>query len=664
MSQGSDIFLPKPQIALNLGITGHRLNGLRNNKPAIVNDALHSVYAMLLHSVEALRKEVCGTIYADKPPIFRVVSALAEGADRLASDAAPPEWHIAAVLPMPRDEYARDFEQSADEPSSKAEFLRLLARAESVTELPLLDERDVGSSDARAEHYHALGIFLIRQIDLLIAVWDGQAARGPGGTGDVVALAIQRKTPVIWIDPENASPPRILYSLNSSGVHTCHPFDNSSCAALIKGILAPPAIRKRRTHGHGEEAADPGSITRMSTLPEYFAAPWPKHLFLPFAYNLLRAVSGVGRWRWPISYGAFADFAKGWGKSFESMAEAPERGFSERLNSVLMPRSVWADVLAWRYGMIYRSAYITIFLLAGLSVPVGLCYLYFLESPSILGIKAIFVCIELVIIATIVMLVRQGVKRNWHGAWLETRELAELLRQGKWLSRVGGLREFLSPTGGEESVPAWYARATFREIGLPHGLLDTEYLRQVLTATSSFEIAEQRGYHFANAVNLGKIQNFLHRKGDACFYATIGFLFFYLLAWAIDHISIAALAAEPEKALPHGGTATHSHGLLHELLEYWIKPTVSIAAAGLPALGAALSGIRAQGDFEGFAERSRATHAALAEIEGRIDTLLDSGVTISVDAATEVLMMTTYIMTQDVNAWRQLYYAKRLVLPA
>jgi len=99
-------------------------------------------------------------------------------------------------------------------------------------------------------------------------------------------------------------------------------------------------------------------------------------------------------------------------------------------------------------------------------------------------------------------------------------------------------------------------------------------------------------------------------------------------------------------------------------LEYWIKPTVSIAAAGLPALGAALSGIRAQGDFEGFAERSRATHAALAEIENRIDTLLNSSVTISVDAATEVLMMTTYIMTQDVNAWRQLYYAKRLVLPA
>ena len=35
--------------------------------------------------------------------------------------------------------------------------------------------------------------------EVLIAIWDGQPARGPGGTAEVVALARDRNLPVAWI---------------------------------------------------------------------------------------------------------------------------------------------------------------------------------------------------------------------------------------------------------------------------------------------------------------------------------------------------------------------------------------------------------------------------------------------------------------------------------
>ena len=42
-------------------------------------------------------------------------------------------------------------------------------------------------------------------VDTLIAVWDGQPARGYGGTADVVNEARRRGTPVLIVWPDGAS---------------------------------------------------------------------------------------------------------------------------------------------------------------------------------------------------------------------------------------------------------------------------------------------------------------------------------------------------------------------------------------------------------------------------------------------------------------------------
>ena len=662
--------MPKPRMALQVGITGHRSNKLeRDNLPAIER-ALRTIYEMIDKAAFKIALETQDRIYAKAAPLIRVVSGLAEGADRIAVTAAPADWRLEAVLPMPRAEYARDFLGSAPASNSNTEFERLLAGAASVTELPLLPGLDVREDAGRAEHYHALAEFLVRQIDLLLAVWDGQQAGGPGGTAWVIAHALKGGRPVLWIDSNEAAAPRLLLAVDAVAPidHKWRPLDAAAVERVLRDILMPPVPPVPAHDQHLEaddDEAEPAAVETAGELPSYFGLGWPKPLRLPFAYNLLRWLSGAGRWSWPIAYPGYDDLAKSWDGFFATVAEPSSHAVAEfngRLRSILLPRSIWADALAWYYGHLYRSAYVSIFFLAGLAVPVGLCYLFFLQSPRVLDIKAGFVAVELMIIWTVVTVVGRGVRNRWHAVWLETRELSELLRLGRSLAYVGALRDFVAAPypGTRESLPSWYVRATFREIGLPSGVLDAGYLRHVLSAELSTEIKEQRDYHSANARNLEKIHHVLHHKGNDCFQATIYLLALYLAFWGVDLFLRLTTAHAGESA----ADVMHPEGMFHEFLEYYLKPVVSIAAAGLPALGAALSGIRAQGDFDGFAQRSAATYRELGEVEQQIGALLAAPDQIDLKAATGVLLTVTHVMAKDVSAWQQLYVSKLLTLPA
>jgi hypothetical protein len=126
---------------------------------------------------------------------FTAVSALAEGADRLVARMilGTDGGDLEAPLPLPREDYARDFESD----TSRREFAELLARAREVTELP-----DLGS---RQEAYALVGRYLVDRSDALFAIWDGDASRGQGGTAEVVAYARERAMPLVWIDPRQGS---------------------------------------------------------------------------------------------------------------------------------------------------------------------------------------------------------------------------------------------------------------------------------------------------------------------------------------------------------------------------------------------------------------------------------------------------------------------------
>ena len=107
-------------------------------------------------------------------------TSLAEGADRLVADAVllgDPAARLVVVLPLPADDYRTDFADAA----SVAEFDRFLERADEV--------HVTGPVDDRIAAYERAGELIAEATEVLVAVWDGAPARGPGGTAEVVAYA-------------------------------------------------------------------------------------------------------------------------------------------------------------------------------------------------------------------------------------------------------------------------------------------------------------------------------------------------------------------------------------------------------------------------------------------------------------------------------------------
>jgi len=107
---------------------------------------------------------------------FRLLTPLAEGADRLAAEVAlASDVGLFVPLPMKRREYEKDFTTAR----SLAEFRALLALAKSHWEVPLAMGRGV---ERRTQQYAEVGDFIARNSHVLILLWDGRDNRKVGGT--------------------------------------------------------------------------------------------------------------------------------------------------------------------------------------------------------------------------------------------------------------------------------------------------------------------------------------------------------------------------------------------------------------------------------------------------------------------------------------------------
>src|SRR6195256_1083433 len=119
------IMQPLPdRLPLVIGVTGHR--DLRDEDVARLEAEVASIIARLRR--DYLKDD-------GETPII-VLSALAEGADRLVARVALAQGaRLIAPLPMPREEYGRDFEPGL-KPGNAAEFDELLAQAIAAPVMP------------------------------------------------------------------------------------------------------------------------------------------------------------------------------------------------------------------------------------------------------------------------------------------------------------------------------------------------------------------------------------------------------------------------------------------------------------------------------------------------------------------------------------------------
>ncbi|HEY6392166.1 MAG TPA: hypothetical protein VIX89_12855 [Bryobacteraceae bacterium] len=170
MEYGFDI--DRVKAALVIGVTGHR---------DIRAEDSEQLKNSVLHVLRKIRRQ-----YPSTPLIL--LSPLAEGADRLVAEVALlPEIgaRLIAPLPMPKHTYESDF---SGDPDSLKEFNRLLAQADRWFEIPLVaGEAAVSHPGPRRDvQYEAVGKYIVRESQILIALWDGVERDSVGGTAAIV----------------------------------------------------------------------------------------------------------------------------------------------------------------------------------------------------------------------------------------------------------------------------------------------------------------------------------------------------------------------------------------------------------------------------------------------------------------------------------------------
>ncbi len=624
---------PRPRLTVRVGITGHRPNKLGGPAAERIARQLNDVFAV----IDAAARDILAVsrdVYASASHAVRLVSGFAEGADQMAVQASPPGWEIEAILPFRTSEYLNDFTASAagDGRNVRAEFEASLARADTVTELVSAP----AGGEPRDKAYADAGSYQLRQIDVLVAVWDGRPPK-TGGTGAIAKNAFEGGIPVVWLSTAEEHPPRLIRGFDKRGDPIAPEADCTSgpLQATLQDMLAPPSQTVRGARR-----------SARSALAQFYREHWRASCYFP-VFDLLKRVANRQPLRFVIRSDPFETLLRGWDKFITDAPDADN--LRRRLREVLVPRYVWADALAIYFSHLYRSAYVLAYALSAVAVFIALGSLSF----DRLGAKAVWVLAELVVIGAIILMIVLGRRWRWHERWLDYRALAERLRHGRFLaciSEFGRLDEGARQReGGESSWIVWYLRASLREVGLPSAAIDATYQWRILNATLVHELRDQIEYHETNIASAQRIDHLLHRLGVICFSVTFAVLAVFLAGYLLQ----LALAQWPATAAVAGFlSATLSQ----------LKGVMIFFSAGLPALGAALAGIRVHGDFEGSKERSEHMVGALGSLEADYVAARDRE-PVREDTA-EMLIATARILSEDVAAWQQLYGRKRLTLPA
>ncbi len=115
-------------------------------------------------------------------------TSLAIGADQLFAQILRDQGiPYTAILPC------RELEKTFHTPAQLESYCRLLKNAATVETLDFIEPAEIAFFEA--------GKRVVDLADMMIAVWNGQPAKGLGGTGDAVKYALDQKKRVVHINP-------------------------------------------------------------------------------------------------------------------------------------------------------------------------------------------------------------------------------------------------------------------------------------------------------------------------------------------------------------------------------------------------------------------------------------------------------------------------------
>jgi hypothetical protein len=532
-----------PRLVVRVGVTGHRelteaarreLTGLAGALLGRVRDA-----------AAGLLEGPSGS-YAQAEPELRVVSPCAPGADQaVAAAAVDAGVRLVAPIPFPRATYLARLE-----PDDRRRGEALLAAAAAVVELD-------GAADDDEDAYRRVGEVVLDESDLLIAIWDGMAPRGPGGTGAVVEAARGLGIPVVhvpFVDGALGSP-----RLARPGSAGWDEDDRALAATLADALRLPDAPAE------AEDGEDPG--IRQHYLRDDDRAPAGLRAGIARRFGslwsrLVRALGGAGP-RLPA----------------EPCAPGLER---------VHAHYVRADALAIDYVGLYRSSFLANFLLGAAAV---LCAVLGALTHAI-----VWSFLEIAAIAAIGVIYRLSKVGRWRQRATDFRLLAELLRTTLHLAPLRHVLKTSRPPAHavlgdvQGTWMHWLARALTREAGVVSCRFDEAALRERREDLRTWT-SVQGNYHESNASRLHAVQHRLHQL------VTAGFA-----------VVAVACAFHLVEGVLHRGRSGGAG-----------PPWILVFTAALPALISAVHAISVQAELKRIHRRSQAMRKHFDLLRAELD---------------------------------------------
>jgi hypothetical protein len=649
---------PRPRLVLRAGFAGRK--DLTDDESSRLATALAAVFEVLGHRLAAIapgvrvepgREPRVSAFFQQQAPLLRLVTGLCEGADALAAQVlervniAPDagnickpgtvclETELGAVLPFDVETYRRSrpaaFQAEFDRQLARCAWvLALDAHYDKPAEAELAAIADPGQRRRRgdladlrrARGYRAQSAFLLRQSDLLIAAADPTAKGKAGGTLETVREALEFDLPVVFIHT------------GTGAVHLIEPEDDLHSALAmppredwreklvqwVNQLTAAPDL------GAGDHAPDEQRPLGESLLAEYFdRADSP-------AAQAAKSMVWFRKWAW------------------ERFEKCFRTGPGPKSDPKLEPYAAWrsrATELNYHYSGLYRGAFLLNYAFAIVAVAlatVSLALLGMIAHPAVAGeiseragaaevgaaqapttsgggLLAVLFALATVKLAVLFFISRNTTRANkekWNDRAVDLRYLAERLRAMYYLPRLGaqqppaaGLPQFASRVVRQSAMDWLFDSITravspadlpdARPLEIPtHDGAGTLTVNKLLTFDAPAEvrrmrdawIAEQTRYH----ERVARTHHALHHATE-----TVGKWLgrAVIVIVGFDILFIIAEVLEKTHALPHA-------------LAPWVQalapaiPWLVVFTALLPAIVAALSGIRFQSECQRLAERS------------------------------------------------------------
>jgi hypothetical protein len=635
----------RPRLIVRVGVTGHRWDKLRPGDREAVEQRFHAVFESIEKVVDEIHTDedrVAGYRSPDpsaahpKPPALRILSGLAEGTDRVAVQVARSReraWQLTAILPFAKDRYIKDFvkrkkrdngteiayEQGEPgykeaDPESVREFDELIAAAEVEGGVQVLD----GNPDAPGG-YAKLATALSLNSEVIVALWDGEEPK-KGGTGHVARLAREQGIPVVRVPVDGIENPWLWDPTDEDQGR------GGGLTALEKHfrrLLAAP--NPARVKGHSEPDLREDYFAETASRTRYGA-------FYTWFFNLIAPVKTK-----PVTRKAAPATNRVEALQARWEAEWKEQGASPALAGALARTGVhehysWASHLAANYAGRYRSAFLTNYILSWLAVTAAAVGGYFHLTHNDVGtlVAAIF---EVGLLFTIVTIYNRSRRHQLHAHWLQYRRLAEWLRLLPMLLPLGR-----TPVLGVDTNPLlsvreswvdWMFRAIVREAGVLPIDLGTE-LPGARGILGKGVLDGQIAYHTRTAEWNARADRTLHRLASATFRIALWLALANLILAVVEQVF-------------------HKQPISGE-----IQNVLLIVTLVLPALGAAIHGLRSQGEYEETAIRSTRIMERLQDLRGRFDQQKSP----TVDSTAEVATQTASVMNSELSAWFIAYQSK------